>query len=280
MIGARRNLIIMRGIAPGLDGLHVKAAIMIWIVFANLIIVYTLKLVPKQLNGVNVTKYFAMLRLCVELWGLAHAICNPFTRNFQWERCQKFLFDCELISDFPDDKQVDTGIVVATDEVLTKAQLNQQVNEAALLAEGKLSMPTEKMTFDAERKKIAQQNRAPETQSIPVPSTLPMEDHAEQVPEFFVGQVKKQGNRIVLDRVKIEPGEVIGGGRAGTTIGPTSFVEQQQQQHIAVPDSGFRPDELLKLATDVGTGKLKPFKRDTDDPPEIASEEWSSKFMP
>ncbi|KAK6741416.1 hypothetical protein RB195_009334 [Necator americanus] len=42
---------------------------------------------------------------CMHLFNLPKVICDPFRRQFDYERCTKFLFDCELISEWGSEEE-------------------------------------------------------------------------------------------------------------------------------------------------------------------------------
>ncbi|CAI5445424.1 unnamed protein product [Caenorhabditis angaria] len=48
---------------------------------------------------------------CLHLFNLPSVICDPFSTRFDWYRCMKFIFDCELISDWDDDDYEDVGVI-------------------------------------------------------------------------------------------------------------------------------------------------------------------------
>ncbi|KIH49336.1 hypothetical protein ANCDUO_20589 [Ancylostoma duodenale] len=41
----------------------------------------------------------------MHLFNLPKVICDPFRRQFDYERCTKFLFDCELISEWETEEE-------------------------------------------------------------------------------------------------------------------------------------------------------------------------------
>nr|CDJ86035.1 Protein F26A1.9 [Haemonchus contortus] len=43
----------------------------------------------------------------MHLFNLPKVICDPFRRQFDYNRCMKFLFDCELISEWDDEEESD-----------------------------------------------------------------------------------------------------------------------------------------------------------------------------
>ncbi|CAJ0943160.1 unnamed protein product, partial [Mesorhabditis belari] len=220
---------------------------------------------------------------CVELWGLSHAICNPFIRNFQWERCQKFLFDCELISDFPDDEEK-TESILSTSQVLTKDELNRQILEAAIDTNTSKTSTVDRNRVNLGREKEKEKivEKPEQSQQIPMAEQRigeqPIHTDVSNVPEFFVGQAKKQGNRIVINPVKVEPGEVID-RLVSPPPAPTPSASPSEV-NIRPSNIDFRPEELLRLATDVGEGKLKPvLKRSSPLLIDESSPEWITKFQ-
>ncbi|VDL84933.1 unnamed protein product [Nippostrongylus brasiliensis] len=75
---------------------------------------------------------------CMHLFNLPKVICDPFRRQFDYNRCTKFLFDCELVSEWEEEKTVELSSESSSESVesgeLPKKTLTPTPDEQKLAA--------------------------------------------------------------------------------------------------------------------------------------------------
>ncbi|CAB3403523.1 unnamed protein product [Caenorhabditis bovis] len=99
---------------------------------------------------------------CLHLFNLANVICDPFSTRFDWYRCMKFIFDCELISEWEEDDLDEVGLLPAEEEIekaKERAKQEEKEKKIAIIQESisdttekllKAGIPKEKLKENAE----------------------------------------------------------------------------------------------------------------------------------
>ncbi|CAI4226081.1 unnamed protein product [Auanema sp. JU1783] len=67
---------------------------------------------------------------CFHMFNLVQVICNPFRKQFDWDRCMKFVLDCELISDFEEDDKDESG-EISSNKMSTSTEIVVETNSGA-----------------------------------------------------------------------------------------------------------------------------------------------------
>ncbi|CAD6188377.1 unnamed protein product [Caenorhabditis auriculariae] len=65
---------------------------------------------------------------CLHLFNVPQVICDPFSTRFDWPRCMKFLFDCELVSEWKEDEPEEVVEQVVHKQLINKASTPEDPN--------------------------------------------------------------------------------------------------------------------------------------------------------